>query len=154
MNINIITIALETVWEILISKTELLQNIKAEARSKIIKKIITEDFEITDEDNAQIIRYITLSLSDLLLLLSPYLVRPFSDYEIEENTLTLSLRGSPDKDNGVAHALGSYIEEYLIQRTLSMWLNADTGALDVKSKIRESLNYRNKSIARPLRPIL
>ena len=154
MNINIITTALETVWEILISKSDLLQIIKAESRSKMMKKLITEDFEITDNDNAQIIRYLTLSLSDLLLILSPYLVRPFSDYEIEENTLTLTLKGAPDKDNGVAHALGTYIEEYLIQRALSMWLNADTGALDVKSKIRESLNYRSKSIARTVRPIL
>lgn len=154
MNINVVKNATEVVWEILIGKEDLLENIKAEIKSNISKGLLPEVFDITSNDDSHLIRHITMAISDLLLIISRYLVREFSDFEIEGTTLTFALKGSESKDNGVAIAIGNYIEQYIIMYAISQWIKQDTGTEQIAKKIREGLNFRNRSIARPLRPLL
>ena len=87
-----------TRWEIMVKKADLLSMIKVVALYHIRKtpkeKLPIILHEVTDEDMPIIISYIENSLSGLLKLISNYLSKPFSDYNIDPNFLIFELSNS------------------------------------------------------------
>lgn len=142
-------------WEIVINKQFVINNARSEISRLAISDKTYLSMIVTNNDTQKITNMFMLGLYDIVKILSPYLVREFSDYEIEDESITLSLKGYYNKDNGISHVLSGYIDEYLKTSLVERWMNVFPGkSSSIKSDIISCLNHRKGSVARTLRPIL
>lgn len=142
-------------WEIVVNKQFIINNARSEISRLAISDKTYLSMIVTNNDTQKITNMFMLGLYDIVKILSPYLVREFSDYEIEDESITLSLKGYYNKDNGISHVLSGYIDEYLKTSLVERWMNVFPGkSSSIKSDIISCLNHRKGSVARTLRPIL
>ena len=142
-------------WEIVVNKQFIINNARSEISRLAISDKTYLSMIVTNNDTQKITNMFMLGLYDIVKILSPYLVREFSDYEIEDESITLLLKGYYNKDNGISHVLSGYIDEYLKTSLVERWMNVFPGkSSSIKSDIISCLNHRKGSVARTLRPIL
>lgn len=146
-----------TRWEIMVKKADLLNMIKVVALYHIRKtpkeKLPIILHEVTDEDMPIIISYIENSLSGLLKLISNYLSKPFSDYNIDPNFFIFELSMPDGANDSIIIPLGNNIENYIVHSVLSQWFGMSMSEEHYSKEIKSLLNYR-KYINLKVRPIL
>lgn len=165
----ITTIGDKCVWTISLDKEKLFR--ETSTRSLLFinqnsKMPVTSDSNIILDDDKNIFkRYLTLAVEDLTVLLARRIPQSKDDYPDEfknidnpiDNTsekIQFCLLMSDNHDSNMLSPLVNNCREFLVRSILEKWYNVDFNSLDAERKIVHILQYRRKSPARKVRPLL
>lgn len=124
---------------------------------------------ILDDDRNMFDRYLEVAVQDVLVLLARRIPQSVYDYESllakryrysdsalydGKNIVEFNLVVGNNHDDNLLSALKIACKEFLVKKVLEQWYNADFGSEVEKGKIVHILQYRRKSVARRVRPLL
>ena len=162
-----------SLWTINISKDDLFNEVSTRSLYFIkhhTQQPVTSDSPvILDDDRNLYDRYMEAAIQDLLILLARRIPQSKSEYaELygweegqddnpvlnDSQTLQMQLVMSENHDKHMLRPLANSCKEYLVKKTLEQWYRTDFGSLDEERRLIHTLQFRRKSVARKVRPLL
>lgn len=138
-------------------------------KTKSEQPVTSDANVILDDDRNLFDRYMETSVADLLVLLARRIPQSRADYptlfkwktgDIEQVivndrlSLEVNLLMSENHDNNLLGTLVNACKEYLVCRTLEQWYGIDFQSAEQEKRIIHTLQFRRRSIARRVRPLL
>lgn len=169
----ITTVGNTSLWTINMNKQDLFNEVST--RSLYIVgnnpkvEVKSDSLAIMDDDRNLYDRYAEVAIQDLLVLLARRIPQSRCEYAAlfgwkegdaedvvvnDETMLEFSLVMGENHDRNLLNALVNACKEYLVCRILSQWFSSDFGVLEQERRITHVLQYRRKSPARRVRPLL
>lgn len=171
----ITTIGDTSIWTISLKKDKLFNETSTRSLyfiSQNSKEPVTSDSSIILDDDRNIFnRYLELAVADLIVLLARRIPQSKSEYPVEfkwdketqEDDSTIindtekvefNLLMSINHDTSMLSPLVNYCREFLISKVLEKWYNVDFKSIDAEKNIVHTLQFRRRSCARKVRPLL
>lgn len=168
----ITTVGNQSLWSISFNKKDLFNETSARSlyfvNNKLQQEVKSDTPVILDDDRNLFDRYLEVAIQDVLVLLSRRIPQSADDYpELmkqgkydttpvinDSYMLEVTLVMSENHDKNLIQALRGYCKEYLVKKVLEMWFGVDFGSAEEPSKINHILQFRRRSAARRVRPLL
>lgn len=169
----ITTIGDKSIWTLSFDKMKLFNETSTRSLYYInqhSKVPVTSDSPIILDDDINLFnRYLELAIADLTVLLTRRIPQSKSEYPKEfdfkegdddstiintKDKLEYNLLMSVNHDKSMLSPLVNYCRDFLVCRVLEKWYNVDFGSYAVSQNIVHTLEFRRKSPARKVRPLL
>jgi hypothetical protein len=155
----ITTVGKESIWTISLSKNDLFNEVSARSMYFVklnSKEPVTSDANVILDDDKNLYDVMMENgIQELLTTLARRINNEdgsalFNDASIFDVSLTMG----ENHDSNLIAPLRVACKEFLVKKTLEQWYGADFGSEAEKGKIVHLLQYRRKSPARRVRPLL
>lgn len=165
----------KSIWTISLNKDKLFNETSTRSLYFInqnSKEPVASDSSVVLDDDRNIFnRYLELAIEDLTVILARRIPQSRADYPIEfefnsssgeedrtiindKEKIEFYLIMSTNHDSNLLNSLVNYCREFLVCRVLEKWYNVDFGSAENERKIIHVLQYRRRSSARKVRPLL
>lgn len=169
----ITTVGNISLWTIRITKEDLFNETSVRSlyfvKHRMQQSVGSDSPVILDDDRNLYDRYVETAITDLLILLARRIPQSRSEYaEVfkweegqedspivnDKEAFVLNLIVGENHDRHMLKPLANACKEYLVNKTLEQWFGADFGSSSNETKIVKALEFRRKSVARRVRPLL
>jgi hypothetical protein len=169
----ITTVGKESLWVFSISKDKLFNEVSTRSlyfvKTKSEQPVSSDANVILDDDRNLYDRYMETAIADLLILLARRIPQSRAEYPTLFNwkegdfedvvtndsfSLEISLVMSENHDKNLFNGLINACKEFIVCKTLEQWYGVDFGSVEQERRIVHNLEYRRKSPARRVRPLL
>lgn len=155
----ITTVGKESQWDISLSKNDMFNEVSARSMYFVklnSKEPVTSDANvILDDDRNLYDVYMENAVQELITALARRINNEDGTAMYNDTTtIEFHLTMGENHDATLLAPLRVACKEFLVRKTLEQWYNADFGSEAEKSKIVHLLQYRRKSAARRVRPLL
>lgn len=155
----ITTVGKESIWTISLSKKDLFNEVSARSMYFVklnSKEPVTSDANVILDDDKNL--YDVMMENGIQELLTT-LARRINNEDgsalyNDTTTFDVSLTMGENHDSNLIAPLRVACKEFLVKKALEQWYGADFGSEAEKGKIVHLLQYRRKSPARRVRPLL
>lgn len=162
-----------SLWTIRMTKDDLFNEVSTRSmyfvKTKSEQPVTSDANVILDDDRNLYDRYMEIAVTDLLVLLARRIPQSKAEYaEVfgwkegddenpvtnDKEALTLNLIVGENHDRYMLKPLANACKEYLVRKTLEQWYGIDFQSAEQEKKIIHTLQFRRRSIARRVRPLL
>ena len=149
----------KTIWTITLNKEMLFNETSVKSMYFIkqnAKEPVSSDANVILDDDRNLYNiYMENALQELKVALARRIDCNDNSAVIDDaNTFAVNLIMGDNHDGNILIPLNVACKEFVIKKTLEQWYNIDFGSEMEKSKIVHLLQYRRKSVARRVRPLL
>lgn len=151
-------------WAFAFARTDMFNNIslrtnyindRKPAEKRDDNRILLED------DLVMFNKYLSSAVADLNIILARYYESEFSNYDIDEGSIYLTLSLGNNFKDSVAYSMDEYIKQFIEAKILLKWfgpevyeLGIDVELKEAEDKLRSAINYRKSPVHRPINSFL
>lgn len=169
----ITTVGKESLWVFSISKGKLFNEVSTRSlyfvKTKSEQPVSSDANVILDDDRNLYDRYMETAIADLLVLIGRRIPQSRAENptlfnwkegdwdEVITNddfNLEVSLIMSINHDKNLFNGLINACKEFLVCKILEQWYSIPFGSVEQERRINHILQYRRKTLARRVRPLL